>query len=307
VTRPRFLTALLALLCIGCASVNPRPDEAALGYSGGPIQGTHFKDTFEPGSGLHWLGVFDQWFLYPTTVRTYIISSAESEGDRANVDQITAPASDGIDVRWELAINFKLNVSRLRRFHEQIGLARQAYFVGDQPSDGWRQMLNDFFRQQIETSMQAVSRQFTSDDIRRGTDTFVKINDTLAQAMADRINSSVGGNFFCGPTFQGPVAENDESVECPPMQVVIKAATLPDAVVHSYEAQKVAENTKLTAQNEAEATKARATGQAEAQARLAGIYRDPGYLDYLRIQAMQKCAENPPCLMGASGVNLSVP
>lgn len=304
--RCAVVVVLLALACAGCASVNPRPDEAALGYTGGPIEGTHFQDVFDPGSGLHWLGVSDEWFLYPTTVRTYIISAAEGEGDRANVDRVSAPTSDGVDVGWELAINFKLNVSRLRRFHEQIGLARQAYFIGDQPSDGWRAMLNDFFRQQVENTMQTVSRQFTSDQVRKGADTFVKVNDAVAETLATRINSSVGGDFFCGPTFNGPVREDDTSVACPPMQVVIKAATLPDVVVKSYENQKVAENGKVTAQYEAENTKARATGQAEAQERLNGIYHDPAYLDYLRIQALQRCAENPPCLMGGAGVNLNV-
>lgn len=318
-TRLRIViaTLVLAALSAGCASVNPRPDEAALGYTGGPIQGTHFKDAFDPGSGLHWLGVLDEWFLYPTTVRTYIVSAAEGEGDRANVDRIPASTRDGIDAGWELAINFKLNVSRLRKFHEQIGLTRKAYFVNDQPSDGWRAMLNDFFRQQIENSLQTVSRRYSADDIKRGTDTFAKVNNELAEILKDRINQSVGGNFFCGPNFSGPVAADDTSVDCPPMQVVIKAATLPDGVVKSYEAQKVAENSKVTAENEgqakivaaqrdAEAAKARAAGQAAAQEQLAGIYRDPGYIEFLRVQAMQTCAANPPCLMGGNGVNLNV-
>jgi regulator of protease activity HflC (stomatin/prohibitin superfamily) len=305
------------VLCAGCASVNPRPDEAALGYSGGPIQGTHFKDAFNPGSGLHWLGVFDEWFLYPTTVRTYIISAEQTEGDRASTDRISANTKDGVPVAWELAINFKLNVSRLRRFHEQIGLTRKAYFVNDAPSDGWKQMLNDFFRQQVENSLQEVSRTFSADEIQRGGDTFAKVNGALATNLKDRINESAGGNFFCGPAFSGPVAEDDQSVPCPPMQIAIKAANLSGEIVKSYSDQKVAENAKVTAENEgqgkiiaaqrdAEAAKARAAGQAAAQEQLAGIYKDPAYLEFLRAQAMQTCAANPPCLMGGSGVNLNV-
>jgi regulator of protease activity HflC (stomatin/prohibitin superfamily) len=313
-----LLIGLVAMAGVSCASVNTRPDQAAIAYTGGPIEGTHFQGVFQPGSGLQWLGLADESHLYPTTVRTYIISSEASEGDKASIDFIGAPTKDGVEAKWELAITFKLNVSRIRRFHENIGLTRKAWFENDEATAGWRQTLNDFFRQQIENALQEVSRTVTADEVQRGAETFGRVNTTLGAQLKDRINQSAGGNFFCGPTFNGPVAEDDTSVDCPNMQVSIKKVTLPDEVVDSYAAQKIAENGKITAENEgqakvvqaqraADATKAEAEGKAAAQAQLADIYKDPAYLEYLRIQAQQTCAQNPPCLMGASGVNLNVP
>lgn len=301
-TRLRIV-ALTLLFCLaaGCASVNPRPDEAALGYSGGPIQGTHYKDAFSPGSGLHWLGVFDEWFLYPTTVRTYIVSNEPGEGDRASVDQIGAKTKEGIPVSWQLAINFKINYSRLRKFHEQIGLTRHAYFVGDQPSEGWKQMLNDFFRQQIEAALQEVSPTYSADDVQKGGETYAKVNQALSKDLQARINESAGGNFFCGPAFNGPVAEDDAGQPCPPLSVAIKKGELPADVVKSYADQKVADNAKVTAENNGLARKAQADAEVNAQRSLREAYTDPGYIEYLNAQARLECAKNPPCGAG-SGV-----
>lgn len=301
---------LLSATAVGCASVNPEPDQAALGYTGGPMQGTHFRDVFEPGSGLHWLGVFDGSYLYPTTVRTYIVSSEQGEGDKANVDTIAAPTKDGIIANWELAITFKLNVSRLRKFHESIGLTRHAYFIKGAPSDGWRQMLNDFFRQQVENALQDTSRTFSADDVWRGADTFAKVNGALSASLKDRINESAGGNYFCGPTFNGHVAEDDVQVDCPNMQVAIKKVTLPDAIVKSYADQKVAENAKITATNNGDAAITEATKKAQAAAELQKQYSDPAYLEYLRAQATSDCARNSNCTLVVtqtpSGVNVNV-
>ena len=43
------------------------------------------------------------------------------------------------------AVYFKLNIDRLRQFHEQLGLQYAAYT----PS-GWNNLIQDTFRQQIE-------------------------------------------------------------------------------------------------------------------------------------------------------------
>lgn len=309
--RTRILIAALTLSTIGCASVNPEPDQAALGYTGGPMQGTHFRDVFEPGSGLHWLGIFDGSYLYPTTVRTYIVSSEQGEGDKATVDSIAAPTKDGITVSWELAITFKLNVSRLRKFHESIGLTRHAYFEKGAPSAGWSQMLNDFFRQQVENALQDVSRTFTADEVWRGADTFAKINGALAGSLKDRINDSAGGNYFCGPTFNGHVAEDDTKVDCPNMQVAIKKVSLPEGIVSSYAAQKVAENAKITATNNGDATVIEAQKRAQAAAELQKLYTDPAYIAYLQASAMKDCASNnDKCTLvitqSPGGVNVNV-
>jgi hypothetical protein len=306
-----IVAVVLALTAGACASTNPRPDAAVIGYTDGPIQGQHFKAVYQPASGLQWLGIFDGTYSYPTTVRTYIVSADPGEGDRASTDHITATTKDGVSVDWQLALTFKLNVSQLRTFHEQIGLSRRAWFKDDgAPSDGWSTMLNDFFRQALEGALQEVSRDFTTDQIAKDPATFIKISDTLGVSLKDRINRAAGGNFFCGPGFSGPVAENNTGVECPNMAVAIKRPALPANVVKSYEDQKVAENAKLTATNNGEAAVAEASKRQEAADKIKGLYSDPNYVAYIDSQARLECAKRPDCsqvnVTGAgAGVNVN--
>src|ERR1700752_1651739 len=66
------------------------PDKLALHYTGGPIQGTHFKEVVPPGQGAHFIGLLEHWYLLPSTQRTYIITSDANRGDRKGVDVVSA-------------------------------------------------------------------------------------------------------------------------------------------------------------------------------------------------------------------------
>lgn len=148
-----------------------------------------------------------------------------------------------------------------------------------------------------------------------------KLNDEIADGLKDQINVALGDAYFCGPTFNGEVQENGNA-DCPDFQVVTKKARLTDDnVIASYNAQKTSENAKVTAENDgqkriveaqrnADAQIAEAQGKADAQAKLADIYNDPAYLDYLRALAMQQCAGNSNCTLvitaGETGVNVNI-
>lgn len=315
---------LVMLAAAGCASVNTKADEAAIAYKGGPIEGTHYNKVIDPGSGLVWLGVADDYYIYPTTQRDYIISRQAGEGDRANVDHIDAQNKDGVNIQWELAVYFKLNVSKLRHFHENVGLKYKAYFTGGtgNKSDGWDNMLNNVFRQQIESTIQRVSRNHNTDDIAKNAEIYGQLSAEVGTGLKDQINASFGNNYFCGPTFSGKVAEDDNKAECPDFKVVIKAVSLPDDVKKQYEAQKNAELSVLTktregdaaiaaAQKDAEAKVAAAEGDKRANEALAGLYKDPAFVAYIQAQAAKACAEHSDhCTMvvtpSGSGVNLNV-
>lgn len=310
-TRIALAAVALAVLSLaGCATANPAPDVAEIGYTDGPYQGVHYREVFQPGSGLHWMGVFDDAYQYPVTVRTYIVSRQEGEGDRAKVDHIDATTKDGVTVSWELAFTFKLNTSRLRAFHEGVGLSRSAWFEGGKATPGWDTMLNDFFRQPLEGALQEISRGLTADQIVKDPQTFRTANEGLGNQLKDRINRTAGGNYFCGPSFSGPVAADDQGQACPNMEVTIKAAILPKGVVDSYEAQKVAENAKITATNRGEAEVAEATKRQEAADKIKGLYSDPNYVAYVQAQAMGDCARNSNCTLvvtpgQGTGVNIN--
>lgn len=314
-----ILVALLALSTVGCASVSTQPDEVAIAYTGGPIEGTKYDQVIQPGSGLVWLGINDQSYTYPTTTRTYTISSVASEGDRGVSDQITAPTKEGVETHWELAVYFKLNTSKIRAFHENVGLKFDAW-----TSEGWNQMLNDVFRQQIENTVQSVSRGHTADDIYKSVDVFAGFNEEISQGLKDQINNVFGAAYFCGPTYDGTIQEDaaDGEVPCPELEVAVKKVTISNAeVVKSYEDQKTSANNQVIRENEgqakiiesqrnADAAVAEAEGKRKSQEQLAAIYNDPAYIEYLKALAMQQCAGNTNCTLvitnDGSGVNVNV-
>jgi hypothetical protein len=148
--RLAVLVGLLGGLSAACTSSAP-VDQIGLYYTGGPIQGQHFKRIIEPGSGAQLRGMFDTVIRLPAGQRNYIVSQVVGEGDRDVADAIIVPARGGIDMTFEISAYFKLNThtddisgykgGTLRRFYEQICRKYSC-----ETSDGWDDMLNDNFR-----------------------------------------------------------------------------------------------------------------------------------------------------------------
>ena len=100
---------------------------------------------------------------------------------------------------------FKLNTHRavVRRFLEQICLK---YGCTDlSPDGGWDRMLNDNFRQQIENAIQTESRRYGTDDLANNGDTLRQIQTDVGSNLKERINTVLGDEYFCGPTFDPAV------------------------------------------------------------------------------------------------------
>ena len=272
-------------------------DQIALSYGGGPFEGNQFQKIVEPGSGLVFNGVYDKWYEYPVTQRNYIISRRDDEGDVAGNDVVVASTSDKVEADWEIAVYFKLNTSIIRQFHETIGLKYQAW-----SSSGWARMLNDNFRNPIESALQVASRRFTAADLYSSTDAINAVQREIAADLKDRVASVLGAPYFCGPTYT-------RGTNCPDFQVIVKKPTLPADVVQAFQDQVSSEAAIVTAQNEAQAKVEKAKGDQAAQAALQGIYSDPSYVAYIRALAMQACASNSNCTLvvteGETGVNVN--
>lgn len=320
---------LIGLVGAGCASVSTDADEVAIAYSGGPIQGTHYKDTFGPGSGLKWLGMNDTSYSYPTTTRNYIISKNANEGDRAGEDFVRATTYDRIEVDWEVAVFFKLNTAKMRSFHENVGLKFHAWNGGDCPDadmDGWDCMLDQTFRPQLENAIQRESRLVSSDEIAAGVisattgnpdvkplteneSVIDRIQSGIAENLKTNINRVVGEEYFCGPEHQyaGPDHGRIPKNNCPDLKVVLKRPTLPNGVMKAYEAQRTSVLGIQTARNDAEQARERAKGQQESSNAAQAL--TPEYLRLLEIQAYQECAKHGNCTLvvtpGGTNVNVT--
>lgn len=321
--------ALLAVLLLssGC-STQAAVDEVGLHFSGGPIEGRKFQRIINPGSGSTILGIADDVFWLPVGQRNYIVSKKAQDGDRPVPDFIRVPTKGGVMMDFEISVYFKLNTSTndikdfkggtLRKFYEEICRKYKC-----DTEDGWDKMLNDNFRKIIETSMRQKVFNFgveelyaNADSGASGTgDAIQKIQEEIAQALKDNVNSSLGGNYFCGPTFER------EGDECPAFQFIINSATPADEnVINSFEAQRIAANEVITAENKAKSREAEARGTAAVKkAEAQGIVdaqnalRDlsPQFLKLQEIEAMKACATSGKtiCIFGGSGqgINLNLP
>lgn len=301
---PLLPVALIAALLLGaCASVSTDSDKAAVAYTGGPMEGVKFDRVVGPGSGLVWLGVGDTSYEYPTTTRTYIVSNDATEGDRPYADVIGATTKDGGSIDWEVAVYFKLNLTLLREFHENIGKKYKAW--GD---DGWRQMLEETLRQQLENALQTSSRKYTVDQYKKDPAILRAVNSEIATDLKDNVNEVLGNDFFCGPTFNGTVDDEPSDENCPEFEVVVKKPNFTGDTDAAYNAEitkkKEAENARLDnatklAQTEGEGEREIRAAELQQQAYkvLLELIAKPGYLEYQQMLALQSCATNAKCTL----------
>jgi regulator of protease activity HflC (stomatin/prohibitin superfamily) len=235
---PVVLVALaLAPALVAGLKKTPR-DRVGISYGGGPFEGVHFQRIVQPGSNLFFNGLFDSLYLYPSDQVNYIVSEQPNQGAQKGADAVVAPTSDRVQVSYQVAVYFKLNADRLRDFHEQLGLRYRAY-----TTQGWNNLIQDTFRQQIENSLQEETRKVAVADLVGDADLLVQLQDNVQAKLTQRLEEALGEQFFCAPTFKA-------GGDCGDPAFVIKKIDIPTSVAKAFEDVRTSDINIQTKENE---------------------------------------------------------
>lgn len=249
---------------VGTSLKKTPKDKVGISYGGGPFEGAEFQRIVEPGSSLFFNGWFDPLYLYPADQQNYIVSTSAKTNDGSaagssatvNGQPIVAPSKDRVQVTYQAAVYYRLNIDNLRAFHEEFGLKYSAF-----EDDGWRNLIQDTLRQQIENALLEETRRYEVGDIYGDLDVLLDIQDSVQTTLRDRLQIAMGGEYFCSPTYE-------RGGECGTPTFVVKSVDLPDSIVASYEGNKSSSVDIVTRQNELEQRRIEAEGIRELNAAL---------------------------------------
>ena len=278
------------------------PDKIMLHYTGGPLDGTHFVEVVQPGTGTKMYGLLEKTYYLPSTQRNYIIDKDPNTGDKGGVDYVNGVSSDNVTFQFEVAVYFKLNTDpkTIRSFFEQICLHDDCTDLSN--GGGWDKMLAQYFRPQIENSVRLEAGNYTREQLYRDPDTLKAMQKDVEGILKDRVNTNLGGAYFCGP--------DSTATSCTDFTVIIKNPTPPQNVADAYNETAAAAQKVITAQNDAAAKVAAAQGEKDAQDKRAqSAPLSQAQIDYVLAQATLACAQNSNCTLvvtpSGTGVNIN--
>ena len=233
------LLVALALVPTFISGLKKTPrDRVGISYGGGPFEGVHFQKIVQPGSNLFFNGFSDSLYLYPSDQVNYIVSQQQNVGAQPAPDAVVAPTRDRVQATYQVAVYFKLNADLLRDFHEQLGLRYRAY-----TTDGWNNLIQDTFRQQIENALQEETRKVDVADLVGNADLLVQLQDNVQTKLTQRLEEALGEQFFCDPTFRS-------GGDCGDPTFVIKKVDIPTSVAKAFEDVRTSEIKVQTKENE---------------------------------------------------------
>jgi hypothetical protein len=169
------LAAVIAALIVGLPAFfgfigawnNVDAGHVAVLRNGGMFSDSNVRGFLDPGSGLTYTGIWSTEHIYPGQQRFYTISADAAQGDRAGVDVVSTPSSDGVQMGIEGTLYFQLNLDHKAlgafdnlygtRSYSENGNTYHAY-DGD---TGWSVFLDQVFRPVIDNDLREQISRFS--------------------------------------------------------------------------------------------------------------------------------------------------
>lgn len=310
--RALILAAIVAggVALTGCSTIAD-PNKVGLYYAEGNSDGYHFDHCIDPGTAGE-----PEWnnsvVWVSNDLRTWNI--ATQGGDTATPITVTSkpdPANgqpSGVQVNVWTTTNFHLNTScqggkdsPLAKWWEQVGRRYEA-----DTDKGWRNMLLNTLVPALEQADKAVVRNYSDADLVSGV-VFNQVQSEISAAFQQNLKRIVGGDYFCGPSYNRIKPDI-----CPSVEVLVKDVDYTDPKIQdARNAKKVAIEAAAAAvakaKGEADAAVTAAQGQVDAANKVRSLYTNPAWvklqLAQKQLEIAQACGANPNChmIMGANG------
>jgi hypothetical protein len=181
------------------------------------------------------IGPGDTLYTYPIDQRSYIIGGDGADTDAA--DEVTVVSKDNVRLGVRVQVYFTLNRDKdeLKSFHERIGLKTEAY-----EEQGWNDMLQSYFRPQIDRALSAVATNYGWAELYNNEKMKSQFQSAAAKEFTRLLPAAVGGDYFCGPGYNG-------SNDCGELSFTIqKPMPLDKGIIDGLEAKQRAELAKAT-------------------------------------------------------------
>jgi len=235
---------LAALAVIGAAGAmrgftKTGGGEVAVVRNGGPLDDNKIRQVIQPGSSVTWTGWWSTVHLYPAQQRFYTITSNSGSGDRAGVDVVNVPSSDGVSMGIEGTFYFTLNLNEAtlndfddkfgtRQFRGADGTMRFAW-DGD---DGWSSFLDQIIRPLIDNDLRQEVGNFRCAELvsscalvqnqaggtgavdgQANNGNIAKIQTAINKSFTKDLKDTLGGEFLTGIRFNLSKVTLPESVQ----------------------------------------------------------------------------------------------
>ncbi len=216
-------------------------------FGRGPLDGKGLKGEFSPGSDGTWTN--DAFVVGPSDIRFYIIDEDPATADfggRPIIVPARGSSSAGVgvvQVSVETQVRFVFNERFCKWYIDHGKRSEPLRFDGDPATpSGWNTFLNASMNQKlIEAARPVVANQdyislYVNAPIDGGEGTTGLAYDVLATRLSENLGRELardlGGEYFCGPSYQFDGRIDGQLGEgCPPIEVTIKRVAPTDSTL----------------------------------------------------------------------------